>query len=312
MMRFVGARVAVVLAAAALDGVFGEPPPPLHPVVWIGRALAWLESKAPERGDTARFGYGLVVAVGLPAFGAVVSHALERLPWPLQALALKPAFAGRALLKAGGTVRDALAEGELERARTEMASLVSRRTTNLDGSLVAAAAIESLAENLTDSWVAPLLAYSVGGLGGAYALRCVNTADAMWGYRGVPYEWLGKAAARLDDAAMWLPARVAALCLLACRPAAAREGIRAWRVDAGRTVSPNAGQTMALTAGLLGVRLVKEGHYCLNGEGRPPSADDLDRALRLVTRAMGVALVPVLGLAFLMHRHRGSGRGRLS
>src|SRR5438105_15583629 len=125
----------------------------------------------------------------------------------------------------------------LEPARHELRSLVSRPTTSLDPPLVAAAAIESLAENLVDSWLSPLLAYSVFGLGGAYAYRAVNTADAMWGYRTPRYEQLGKAAARLDDLLNFVPARLGGLMLCAVAGHSCRAALNTWLRDGFKTAS---------------------------------------------------------------------------
>src|SRR6185503_16271000 len=147
-----------LLTAVVLDAIAGEPPPPVHPVVWMGRALSWCSSRAPE-GARARFMYGLAAAVGLPIAWATLGCVIERLtPWPVHALALKPMFAGQALLAAGRRVEDALRSGRLDDAQRDLGWLVSRPTTDLDEGLVAAAAIESLAENFVDSWLAPLLA----------------------------------------------------------------------------------------------------------------------------------------------------------
>src|SRR5438105_15265738 len=177
----------------------------------------------------------------------------------------------------------------LEPARHELRSPVSRPTTSLDPSLVAAAAIESLAENLVDSWLSPLVAYALFGLGGAYAYRAVNTADAMWGCRTPRYEQLGKAAARLDDLLNLVPARLGALMLCAVAGRGWRAALTTWLRDGFKTTSPNAGQTMACAAGALGVRLEKEGHYVLGAHARLPAASDIGRARRLVARAICVA-----------------------
>jgi adenosylcobinamide-phosphate synthase len=274
-----------LLLALAMDAWLGEPPTAIHPVVWMGRALSWLEGRAP-RSQMARLVYGSVVAVGLPVAWGVVGAWLERVaPWPVQALALKPTFAGRSLLRAGQRVECALADGDLEKARSDLRWLVSRSTHELDSRLIAAAAIESLAENLVDSWVAPLLAYACFGLSGAYAYRTANTADAMWGYRTPEYEHLGKAAARLDDALNLLPARLAVL-LLVVLGNNRRASLEIWRRDAGRTPSPNAGQSMAALAGQLGVRLEKCDTYVLNAAAPDPVPADLRRARRLVLAAM--------------------------
>jgi adenosylcobinamide-phosphate synthase len=279
-------RVAPLGLALLLDALFGEPPAWLHPVVWMGRALAWLEAAAP-RGEAARLTYGLGVALGGPLVWACLARRVEALlPWPLQALVLKPAFAGRALLDASRGVEQALAADRLVDARHALRSLVSRPTTQLDGSLIASAAVESLVENLVDSWVAPLAAYSLFGMAGAYAYRAANTADAMWGYHAPRYEYLGKAAARLDDLLNWLPARLGALAIWGLAGPRRQTACVAWWRDGSRTQSPNAGQSMACAAGALGVRLEKPGHYVLNASAAPPVADDIRRARRLVAAAM--------------------------
>jgi adenosylcobinamide-phosphate synthase len=269
-----------------VDAVCGEPPPLLHPVVWMGRLLEWLEARAP-RGERGRLCYGVAVAVAVPLGWAWLARTLERrTPWPVHALVLKPAYAGRALLDAGQRVEMALQNCQLEPARAELRSLVSRPTRGLDDQLVAAAAIESLAENLVDSWLAPLLAYALFGLGGAFGYRAVNTADAMWGYRDARYERLGKTAARLDDILNFVPARLGALALCCAAGGRWRAAFETWRTDANLTSSPNAGQTMACAAGALGVRLEKPGEYELNAAAPLPGPDSIGRARRLLGRAM--------------------------
>lgn len=294
-------RVAPLLLALLLDALCGEPPAWLHPVVWMGRGLAWLETTAP-RGKTARLIYGLGVALGVPLAWGCLARLLESaLPWPLQALVLKPAFAGRALLDASRSVEEALAADRLVDARHALRSLVSRPTTQLDGPLIASAAVESLAENLVDSWVAPLAAYSLFGMAGAYAYRAANTADAMWGYHNSRYEYLGKSAARLDDLLNWLPARLSALAVWGVSGARRQRALAAWWRDGSRTESPNAGQSMACIAGALGVRLEKPGHYVLNGSAAPPAADDIRRARQLVAAAMSSSAAVAVAIRLVRH-----------
>jgi adenosylcobinamide-phosphate synthase len=286
-----------MLLALGLDACVGEPPARLHPVVWMGRALDRLEVGAP-RSSSARFVYGSGVALGLPLLWGVLGWSLERLaPWPVQALALKAAFAGRALLHAAQRVEVALRANEIVDARESLRWLVSRPTADLDNGLVASATIESLAENFVDSWVGPLLAYALFGLGGAYAYRAANTADAMWGYHDPHYEWLGKSIARVDDVLNWLPARLGAAMLLAVGPRrSAAAGM--WRRDARRTASPNAGQAMATAAGQLDVRLEKPGHYILNASAPAPTPDDIAASRALI----GTAMLLSAGLALLARK----------
>src|SRR6185436_12094730 len=162
-------------------------------------------------------------------------------------------------------------------------------TTTLDASQVASGAIESVAENLTDSLVAPLVFYLTFCLAGALAYRALNTADTMLGYHAGPLEYFGKLAARLDDLANLIPAPLAALTIIVA--AGSRAG-HAWTVmlrDYSNTASPNAGWTMSATAGALGLTLAKPDHYTL-GTGRAPEADDIARALTLLGRAAAIAI----------------------
>lgn len=289
---------AVLALALALDLAAGEFPARLHPVVWMGRAISWLERRAPPAGAAAQLAYGAGMALALPALfggGALLLCRAAR-PWPVlsivvEALLLKSAFAVRALGEAAGGVAAALRRGALEEARAGLGALCSRDASGLEAPLVAAAAVESVAENASDSAVAPLLWWAVLGVPGAVAYRAVNTLDARIGYRG-RYEWLGKASARLDDLLNVIPARVTAALLLvaglACG-ADARRGLAVLRRDGGRTESPNAGRPMAAMAGLLGVELVKIGHYRLGDPIRSVTAETIAAAWRLVTLAAAAA-----------------------
>jgi adenosylcobinamide-phosphate synthase len=290
-----------MLLALVLDAVLGEPPESVHPVVFMGRTLSLLERSAPAR-QGGRLLYGVLTAMVVPLAWATAALQLERVAaWPLQALALKPTVAGRGLLVAGREVEQSLRSGDIGVARVELRTLVSRPTQDLDEPLIAAAAIESLAENLVDSWIAPLLAYAAFGLGGAYFYRSVNTADAMWGYRTPRYGALGKGCARLDDVLNWIPARIAAALLMVCGPRPG-EALRVFLRDRNRTSSPNAGQSMASCAGQLGVRLEKSGHYVLNPHARVPEATDIAAARGLVARAMLLGALFAMLLRTRLHR----------
>jgi adenosylcobinamide-phosphate synthase len=178
-------------------------------------------------------------------------------------------------------VREALDAGHLEEARALAArDLVGRPTSQLDAGELSGAAIQSLAENLSDSVVAPLLAYVAGGLPAAAAYRALNTADAMWGYRTPALLHRGRVAARADDVANLIPARLTAL-LIAMRSPRPREALRVALRDHARAPSPNGGWPMAAMAGGLGVRLVKRGSYSFNAEAPAPTTADITRALRV-------------------------------
>jgi adenosylcobinamide-phosphate synthase len=172
---------------------------------------------------------------------------------------------------------------------------------------VAAAVIESVAENTGDGLVAPLFYYTLFGLPGALVYRFLNTADAMLGYHDEKHEWLGKAAARLDDAANFVPARLTALLFLAAAGLAGedvRRGWAIWRRDAGKTASPNAGHPMSAVAGVLGVELEKKGVYRL-GEGLPlPEPADIARSVRLMRQAGGLAAILATVALFAKFRRK--------
>jgi adenosylcobinamide-phosphate synthase len=221
----------------------------------------------------------------------------------LEALALKPAFALRRLAEATEGVEAALRAGDLEAARRRVGrDLVSRPTSELAADEVASAAIESAAENLVDSIAAPVLAYATGGLPAAWAYRALNTADAMWGYRDPRYERFGKAAARLDDVANLVPARLGASALAAGAALAGESGAGAARVawaQHHRTASPNAGWPMAAMAGALGVGLAKRGAYHLGEGPLPTSPDAIHRARRVLGAAAAITIVLLAGVALL-------------
>lgn len=277
----------VVWLAGLLD-LLGEPENRYHPVAWFGGLARRLEARLYR--DSARIGalltaFLVLVAAGL---GAVLQAVAGRLPGAASllvlALFLKPSFAFRALLSAAAGVEGALSKG-LDEGRRALSRIVSRDTGQLSAQAVRMAAIESLAENLSDALVAPLFYYLLFGLAGVYLYRAANTLDAMWGYKSPRYLRFGRFAARLDDLLNFVPARLAALLL---------GGTRGLFAEARKTPSPNAGWPMAAVALGLGLRLEKPGVYVLNPEGRAPTPADFWRAYRRVRRA-GVLWLALAG-----------------
>jgi adenosylcobinamide-phosphate synthase len=253
----------------------------------MGSALAALRRRSRANapaGRVAEGAVGLVAVVGASALTAVaVGRVLRRLPSGAglagEAAALSTLLALRGLRDAVDGVRAALAADDLPAARARAArDLVSRDTSDLDAAELSGAAIQSLAENLSDSVVAPLLAYAAGGLPAAAAYRALNTADAMWGYRTPELLHHGRAAARADDIANLIPARLTAL-IIAARSQHRRAAIRIALRDHALSPSPNGGWPMAAMAGGLGVRLAKRGSYDFNAGAPPPAAADIGRAL---------------------------------
>ena len=287
--------------ALAIDRWLGEPPARWHPVVWMG---AWLGACGPRvapaeggSGADARawpfIGGALAWCVGA-AFVTFAAAALQGALWQwlpawgaalALGLLLKPLLAWRLLREEVQGVEDALALSP-EAGRARLARLVSRDVAPLSATQVRESALESLAENLNDSVVAPLFWFALAGLPGAALYRFANTADAMWGYRGARggrvWEWAGKWAAWADDVLSWLPARITAL-LLAL---AALRWPRGLLREATRTPSPNGGWPMAALALLLGVRLAKPGVYVLNASGADAMPVHTPRAIALAGRAV--------------------------
>lgn len=270
-----------VILALLLDWFFREPPAWLHPVVWMGaylkRAGSGLTANYPTKafllgGFYWLLGCGAVVGV-YTGLEALISRASDGVETILAALLLKPLFAFRMLLDEVVAVEEAL-QRNLEAARLHLRNLVSRPTESLSESEVRESALESLAENLNDSLVAPLFWFVLLGLPGIALYRFANTADALWGYRG-QWEWAGKFAARADDLLNYIPARITGLllCGLGC----------SWKnlsEEAHKTPSPNSGWPMAGLALRLGLCLSKPGVYTLHPNGRVPTTHDLWVGLR--------------------------------
>ena len=299
--------------ALLLDWYLGEPPLRLHPVVWMGRYLGWAgphiaplttADPPPQAQKRRSFWLGaLAWCTGAGATGALawwLQSQLQQAPWwlaaPLLAVLLKPLLAWRMLRDEVLAVERALARS-LPEGREQLARLVSRDVSQLTPAEVRESAIESLAENLNDSVVAPVFWFVLLGLPGAAIYRFANTADAMWGYRGVrggrDWNWAGKWAARADDVLAWVPARITAA--LIALPAGTAAGPGRLRAEAARTPSPNGGWPMAAMALVLGVQLRKPGVYTLNPEGRSPEGADLLRACAIGSRTVLLATLAACG-----------------
>ncbi len=306
-------RIPVLLLALLLDEFFGDPPNRWHPVAWMGRFIARAQHHAPPPSSAPAgqmlYGAGVILTgSGLVAgAGALLARTTSRLPRVasllLEAALLKTTFSLHGLTRAAGQIADALEKNDLPAARHWLSwHLVSRNTEAMDASHIAAAVIESVAENASDGIVAPLFFYMLGGLPAALAYRFLNTTDAMLGYRDPAREWLGKIPARVDDVVNLIPARLTALLLWT---ATSHHG-RAWRIwqrDAHLTESPNAGHPMSAMAGALGVQLEKSGHYTLGADLRPPQRQDIPRAVRLIRTAVAAGAF-FLSLSLLLSRKR--------
>ncbi len=300
-MNRLARRCGAVAAGLLLDRLAGEPPAESHPVATFGRLMERLEERIRSDGRARGIGY---VAVGI-AVGILAGRLMRSVT---TAVALT--VAGRELRRVAAGVGEAAAGGDLARARSELPALVGRDPSDLDASGVAAAAIESVAENSVDAVIAPAFWAVVAGAPGAVAYRAINTMDAMVGHRNDRYRRFGWAAARLDDLANYVPARIFAGLVAAVVPERAREVLAAVRRDAPAHPSPNAGVAEAAVAGALGRELGGPLRYGSIRENRPPlgtgprpTPADVARAVDIADRVERV-LLALLGLAWLL----GAGR----
>lgn len=269
----------ILVIALMIDIIFGEASNRFHPVAWLGE-LASLELKLnPHEGKARQFIYGLgMVTVTASAITLLLYLALQAvqnintiLYIVISAYFFKNTFSLRGLWQAVERVKKALGSGNISGARIQAQALVSRDVNTLDRQQLISASIESCAENLCDSFVAPLFYFAIFGLPGALCYRIINTFDAMIGYHG-QWEYTGKFAARLDDTVNYIPARLSGLFILLASLLCKANASQGWRTMLSQhaiTESPNAGWTMCAMAGALNVRLEKSGAYslgCGNGE----------------------------------------------
>nr|WP_315848186.1 adenosylcobinamide-phosphate synthase CbiB [uncultured Rhodoferax sp.] len=306
-----------LLVALAVDRWWGEPRLRLHPVVWMGNYLgavgAWVQRHAvqqPERHDWKAFWLAALVWIAGAAMVSGAAWALQAalltLPWWAAGLglglALKPLLAWAMLQSEVLAVEAALGQS-LDAGRERLRWLVSREVAQLSDTQVRESAIETLAENLNDSVVAPLFWFVLLGLPGAALYRFANTADAMWGYPGVykgqNWAWAGKWAARVDDVLSWLPARITAALLLLVAGWRGAVLARQLPAQARQTPSPNSGWPMAAMALNLDVALRKPGVYVLNPQGRAAVAADTAGALVYASKAL-LALVVIAQAAMIL------------
>ncbi|MHB8776446.1 MAG: cobalamin biosynthesis protein [Anaerolineales bacterium] len=294
-------RFLVFPLALLFDIILGDPPNRFHPTAWMGSLIRWLMRFRPRGNWLIEFMFGFfIILIGFAlttGIGLVITLLANRLPvWIgilLQAFALKLTLSLCGLDRAAKDVQFALETGNLSEARRLLAwHLVSRDTSQLNESQVAAAAVESVAENASDGIVAPLFFYVMGGLPAALAYRFINTADSMLGYRDAEREWLGKFPARFDDVLNFIPARLTGLFIMLSALICGANPGQVWRImrrDARGTASPNAGVPMSAMAGALNTELEKVGHYILGKGLHSPSVIDLVRARRLLYCSVGLA-----------------------
>ncbi|OBJ47746.1 cobalamin biosynthesis protein [Mycobacterium sp. 1423905.2] len=297
------ARVAGVLVGWLADLAFADPRRG-HPVAVFGRGAEQLERVSYRDSKVAGAVHTGVLVGGVCLLGAAIGSGVGT-----TAAATWAALGGTSLARTGLRMADRLDGDDIDEARRLLPSLCGRDPARLDAAGLTRAALESVAENTSDAQVAPLLWAATGGVPGVLGYRAINTLDAMIGHRSPRYLRFGWAAARLDDVANYLGARVTAMLVVVCAPVvggSSADAIRAWRRDAARHPSPNAGVVEAAFAGALGVRLGGPTHYHHElqirptlGDGRQPAVADLRRAVALSRAVQAGAVLCAAMIAYL-------------
>ena len=285
----------IALIALLADAALGWPDAIFrrigHPVVWAGAMIDRLERRL-NRGRY-RFAKGVAASLLVILAAALPASVLQSLLGPVAAgLLAWPLVAANSLHRHVRAVENGLLKQDLRRARVATAQIVGRDISRADEAALARASIESLAENTSDGVIAPLFWAAIGGLPGIAAYKAINTLDSMIGHKNARYAEFGRFAARLDDVANWLPARLTAVLMVL-----ASDSWQSWRItrrDAHRHRSPNAGWPEAAMAAALKIRL--SGPRCygahivhepwLNATERDPTGRDIARALALYRRCL--------------------------
>ena len=301
-----------VLGGFVLDALFGDPAWLSHPVVYMGKAISKLEKflrpRLPKTPQGELLG-GAIVAFCLPVgtflLTGLVCWGAARLH-PLLGLAVQmfwcgQALAARGLVQESTNVYKELKKPDLPGARKAVSRIVGRDTAELTAEGVTKAAVETVAENASDGVIAPLLYMLIGGAPLALTYKAINTMDSMLGYKNEKYLYFGRIPAKLDDAANYLPSRLAALLWVAAAAFTHNDAKGAWKIwrrDRRRHASPNSAQTESACAGALGVQLAGPAWYfgqyypklTIGDALRPIEPEDILRANRMMYVASSFAL----------------------
>lgn len=290
----------VLLLAVLFDILFGEPPAFIHPVVWMGKLIGLFAGAAPSR---HRRMYGLFMVIFCAGIMVFIAESLELAGHGISGMVimayfLKSSFSIRMLLVSAIGIQKDLDSGKIEKVRNDLKTFVGRDTSLLNMHQSESAVIESLAESFVDGIFSPLLYFLIFGLPGALAYRMINTLDSMVGYKKEPFIELGYAAAKLDDLANWVPARlsIAFIFLASVLFGKPVDTIKTCISDHNKTASPNSGWPMAAVSGALNVRLEKVGYHVLGDHYQPPDALQIQKTVYIV----GFSSLLAIGVIFLI------------
>ena len=315
-MSLYGLTALSVFAGFGLDCLLGDPLSAAHPVVLMGKLISFLEKKLRSRFPKTPQGErtaGTIMALLVPLVSAGAGLLLLYLAWrvhpwayfAVSAFLCWQCFAARCLMTEAKKVVTCLETQGLAAGRRQVAMLVGRDTENLSEEQVIKAAVETVAENTTDGVVAPLLWMALFGAAGGLLYKAINTMDSMVGYKNEKYLHFGRAAAKLDDGANYVPARLSALAMIGAAFLLKLDGKGAWRVwrrDRRNHASPNSAQTEAVMAGALNVRLAGDAQYFgvvhkkpyIGDDIRPIEVEDIRRSHRLLFATSALMLVLAL------------------
>jgi adenosylcobinamide-phosphate synthase len=262
-------------AALALDFAAGDPPNRLHPTAWIGRLINAIIPSLKHSSTSVEKFRGTIAATAIVALAALSTYFLLYFVQEfigllalvvVSVLLLKSTIAIRSMENHARAVMNAVAKNDLSMARTNLAKIVGRDTSQLDEQHILSATIESVGESTVDGITSPIFHYALFGVPGAFAYRAINTLDSMLGYRDDYHRNIGWFSAKLDTIANYIPARITAfLMVIAAKMIGAdwKNSMYIMRKDRYKTPSRNAGWTMATIAGALRVKLEKVGYYSL-------------------------------------------------
>lgn len=312
MIELLMIQTAAVLTGFVIDFFVGDPHALPHPVVLIGRLIAFLDKKL-RRGDQRAVWRGgitvlivITVSTVLPALLLIAARLIHPAAYfTLQSVMCWQMLAARQLVRESDHVRVRLNEGDLDGARTAVSFIVGRDTDALDRDGICRAAVETVAENTSDGVIAPLFWMLLFGAAGGFFYKAVNTMDSMIGYRNEKYLYFGRVAAKTDDMVNLIPARLSALSMIAVCPICRLSIKNAWRIfrrDRYKHPSPNSAQTESVCAGALGVQLSGDAFYggvlhkkdFIGDPIRSIEPDDIKRANRLMYAAS--ALILMIGI----------------
>lgn len=316
MEKWIFLQTSALLLGFVIDFAVGDPHALPHPVRWMGALIAALERQLRRaRSPKSDFRRGLLLtavtaflSTALPCLLLAAAWAVD--PWvyfALDSLMCWQILAARQLVRESGLVQRALEAGDIEKARYAVSMIVGRDTERLSAEGICKAAVETVAENASDGVIAPMCWMLLFGAAGGFFYKSVNTMDSMIGYKNEKYLWFGRAAARLDDAVNFLPARLSGLLMVITAPLCGLDGKNAWKIfrrDRLKHQSPNSAQTEAACAGALRVELAGDAWYGgvlhkkdkIGDPLRPVEAKDIAGAGRLMYASAAVMLLTILAV----------------